>query len=137
MTHMPIIDLCLHPFLRAHTTFEYSQVIVFNLKDVQRTTALDTLAVLQCAANAVAPAESQGVYGRLVVLVRDTYEKSDDVHRLLFDMEEPDESFTNNDVDEMDMRNKTRQKLKKVFQDIKVWCLPQPHSDINGESKTI
>ncbi|CAM9680892.1 unnamed protein product, partial [Ectocarpus fasciculatus] len=42
-----------------------SKVIIFNMKDVQRTTALDTLAVLQGAAKAVAPAESQEVYGHL------------------------------------------------------------------------
>lgn len=96
---------------------------------------MDTLAVLQSAAKAVAPAESQEVYGHLIVLVRDTFDKADEIDRMLFGEEEPDADATHEDVDEIDMRNSTRAKLKKVFQEIKVWCLPQPHADINGEDK--
>lgn len=91
--------------------------------------------MLQNAANAVAPAESQKVYGHLIILVRDTYDKAEEIDHLLFGIEEPADNYTNKDVHEMDTRNKTRKKLKKVFQEIKVWCLPQPHSEINGESE--
>lgn len=114
----------------------FLQVIIFNLKEVQKTTALDTLAVLQSAAKAVAPAESQEVYGHLIVLVRDTFDKADEIDRMLFGIEEPDEDSTYEDIEELDMRNVTRAKLKKIFKEIKVWCLPQPHSDINGENET-
>ncbi|CAN0319543.1 unnamed protein product, partial [Ectocarpus sp. 4 AP-2014] len=108
-----------------------SKVIIFNLKEVQKTTALDTLAVLESAAKAVAPAESQEVYGHLIVLVRDTFDKADEIDRMLFGTEEPDEDATYEDIEEVETRNRTREKLKKIFQGIKVWCLPQPHSDIN------
>lgn len=106
------------------------------MKDVQRTTLLDTLAVLQRAANAVARAESQEVYGHLIILVRDTYDKADDINRLVFDVEVPHEDVEHEEVTAMELRNLHREKLNKTFQDVKVWCLPQPHSDINGKSET-
>lgn len=112
-----------------------SQVIIFNLKEVQRTTTLDTLAVLQSAANAVTPAESQEVYGHLIVLVRDTFDKADEIYRMLFGEEEPENDATNEDILEVQIRNLTRAKLKNIFKEIKVWCLPQPHADINGENE--
>ncbi|CAM9442057.1 unnamed protein product [Ectocarpus sp. 12 AP-2014] len=108
-----------------------SKVIIFNVKEVQRTTALDTLAVLRTAAKAVAPAESQEAYGHLIILVRDTYDNADEIYCMLFGVEEPDEEATHEDIEELEMRNLTRKKLKNIFKDIKVWCLPQPHADIN------
>lgn len=89
--------------------------------------------MLQNAAKAVAPAESQQVYGHLIVLVRDTFDKADEIYGMLFGTEEPETDATHDDINEVDMRNLTRTKLRKVFQEIKVWCLPQPHSDINGK----
>lgn len=109
------------------------------MKDVVRTTTLDTLAVLENAFKAVAPAENREVYGYLIILVRDTYDKSDEVHHLLFGEEVPDEEAPNyhDTVDEIDRRNLLRGRLTKIFREIKVWCLPQPHADINGESSEV
>lgn len=92
--------------------------------------------MLQSAAKVVAPAESQEVYGHLIVLVRDTYDKADEYNDLLFGVEEAGEDAGYDDVAAMELRNSIRGKLKKIFQGIKVWCLPLPHSDINGERMT-
>lgn len=91
---------------------------------------------MQSAAKAVAPVESQEVYGHLVVVVRDAYDKADEINHLLFGQEKPDEDASYDDVAALEMRNLNREKLKKIFREIKVWCLPQPHSDINGECCT-
>lgn len=102
---------------------------------MQRTTALDTLAVLEHAARPVAVAESQDVYGHLIFLVRDTLDKADAIHRLIFGEEEADANAIYDDEGRK-RRNSTRKSLKNIFREIKGWCLPQPHSDINGERET-
>lgn len=94
---------------------------------------MDTLAVLEHAARPVAVAESQDVYGHLVILVRDTFDKADAIHRLIFGEEEADEDANYDDEEGRKRRNSTRKNIKNIFREIKVWCLPQPHSDINGE----
>lgn len=89
--------------------------------------------MLENAATAVSLAESEAVYGHLIIVLRDTYDKADDINQMIFGTEELGKNATHKDKQALDQRNSVRTQLKKSFQEIKVWCLPQPHSDINGE----
>lgn len=69
--------------------------------------------MLENAAKAVSLAESQSVYGHLIIVVRDTYDKADDINQMLLGAEELDDSAEHDDEVALDHRNSVRRKLKK------------------------
>lgn len=109
------------------------QMVIYNWKGLpNKSTMLDNLGVMRTAAAEIGQSYRSRVFGHLVVLLRDVPPNTDDevVCDLIFGEEDCFEAKTDEEANQITMRNSAREELKDAFQSIRVWSLSIPHVDV-------